>query len=173
MVRVLPSATNIKVSLLTGSPSFILSILMPIRLFTTSYGTYPMASYYYDQVADMAKNPAGWADYSAPSCAGRSDGDIITNEKPLRMLLAYKRDGEYLTDGVLSADNKLDGEGPFRIVPPQKKPGPPDQRSTAPNQNVPWPYDVNADHNSGFSTRSATIIKVEPLPAGHDRYQQP
>jgi len=29
-----------------------------------------------------------------------------------------------------------------------------------------WPYDVNADHNAGFSTRTTTIIKVEPLPEG-------
>ena len=45
------------------------------------------------------------------------------------MMLAFKRDGEYLTQGVLNLQNKLDGEGPFRVVPPQKIPGPPDQRT--------------------------------------------
>ena len=45
------------------------------------------------------------------------------------MMLAFKRDGEYLTPGVLNSQNKLDGEGPFRVVPPQKNPGWPDQRS--------------------------------------------
>jgi hypothetical protein len=82
------------------------------------------------------------------------------------MLLAFKRDGEYLDPGVLNSENKLDGEGPFRVVPPQKKPGSPDQRSTSTNQNVVWPYDKNADHNAGFSSRTVTMIKVMPLPPG-------
>jgi hypothetical protein len=82
------------------------------------------------------------------------------------MMLAFNRSGEYLTPGVLNLQNKLDGEGPFRIVPPQKNPGPPDQRSTSKNQDVIWPYNNSADHNAGFSSRTVTMIKVEPLPAG-------
>ena len=82
------------------------------------------------------------------------------------MLLAFKRDGEYLTPGVLNLQNKLDGEGPFRVVPPQKNPGWPDQRSSSTNQAVIWSYDKSADHNAGFSSRTVTMIKVEPLPAG-------
>ncbi len=86
-------------------------------------------------------------------------------------MLAFKRDGTYLEPGKLTPQNKLDGEGPFRVVPPQKLPGPPDQKSTAPTTppgggTWVWPFDNNADHNAGFSTRTATIIKVEPLPAG-------
>jgi len=84
----------------------------------------------------------------------------------LKMLLAFKRGGEYLTPGVLNPQNKLDGEGPFRVVPPQKNPGWPDQRSSSTNQNVVWPYDKNADHNAGFSSRTVTMIKVMPLPPG-------
>lgn len=45
----------------------------------------------------------------------------LTGESPS---LAYKRDGAYLDAGVLNSENKLDGEGPFRIVVPQKYPGP-------------------------------------------------
>ncbi len=41
--------------------------------------------------------------------------------------------GEYLDTGALTSDNQLDGEGPFRVMPPQKNPGPPGQKSTAPN----------------------------------------
>jgi len=130
------------------------------------FGDYPSASYYYNNVADMALNSAGWCKYDSPSAAGRVNGDPIVNPDGLRLLLAIKRDGQNLTTGVLTLQNKLDGEGPFRVVPPQKLPGPPDQRSTAANQSVPWPYDVNADHNSGYATRSMTIIKVEPLPEG-------
>jgi hypothetical protein len=138
------------------------------------FGDYPASAYYYDSQADInaaGNATTGWCDYSAPSAAGRQNGDPIVNPEGLKLLLAIRRDGKYLDPGVLNPQNKLDGEGPFRIVPPQKLPGPPDQRSTA--ASTPpgggtwvWPYNVNADHNAGFSTRSTTIIKTEPLPAG-------
>jgi hypothetical protein len=128
------------------------------------FGGYPATNFYYDVVADIGQNPAGWCDYSAPSAIGRNNGDPIVNPNGLKMLLAIKRDGQNLTPGVLNPQNKLDGEGPFRVVPPQKVPGPPDQRSTASSPSLPWPYDLNADHNAGFSSRAVTIIKVEPLP---------
>ena len=86
------------------------------------------------------------------------------------MILAITRDGDYLTPGELDANNKLDGEGPFRVVPPQKNPGPPDQHSTAASADDPaiwiWPYDDTADHNAGFSSRTVTMIEVGPLPEG-------
>jgi hypothetical protein len=135
------------------------------------FGTYLAASFYYNEQADLAKNPTiGWCNYSAPSCTGRQNGDAIVNPGGLKMLLAIKRDGDYLTPGVLNPQNKLDGEGPFRVVPPQKNPGPPDQRSTAANAQDPsvwvWPYVPSADHNAGFSSRTVTMIRVEPLPPG-------
>jgi hypothetical protein len=131
------------------------------------FGDYPASTYYYDETADMAKHPTtGWCRYDAPSAAGKSNGDPIVNPDGLKLLLAITRDGVNLTPGVLNKQNKLDGEGPFRVVPPQKLPGPPDQRSTVAGWTGVWPYDVNADHNAGFSTRTTTIIKVEPLPAG-------
>jgi hypothetical protein len=130
-------------------------------------GTYPESVYYYSEEADQAKNPVyGWCDYSAPSCKGRNDFDPIVVPDGLKMILAYKRDGAYLEPGVLNQANKLDGEGPLRVVPPQKAPCPPDQLSTSSVQNVVWPYDPNADHNAGFSSRSVTMIKVLPMPPG-------
>ena len=131
------------------------------------YGVYPAATYHYDEEADTANNPTdGWCDYSAPSCTGRNNGDPIAVAGGLKMILAYKRDGLYLDTGVLNQDNKLDGEGPFRVVPPQKSPTPPDQSSKSANQAVIWPYDYDWDHNAGAATRTVTIIRVEPLPAG-------
>jgi len=129
-------------------------------------GLYPAATYYYDMLADPAKTIGGWCDYSAPSNAGRANGDSIVVEGGLQNMLAMKRDGALLDTGHLNASNKLDGEGPFRVVPPQKIPGPPDQPSTAPNNFPIWQWDSNADHNAGYSSRSVTIIKVNPLPAG-------
>jgi hypothetical protein len=125
------------------------------------YGTYPQATYYYDPEADGA-----WCDYSHPKCEGLNHGDTIHVEGGLKAILAYKHNGDYLDPGVLNDENKLDGEGPYRVVVPQKVPGPPDTRSTDENQDVKWPYDESADHNAGACTRSATIIRVEPLPEG-------
>lgn len=128
---------------------------------------YPPATYYYDLEADTVLNPDfGWCDYSAPSCLGRTHGDAIHVNNGLKAILAYKREGAYLDAGVLNSENKLDGEGPFRVVVPQKYAGQPDQSSKSDRQDVLWPYDENLDHNAGACSRSATIIKVEPLPAG-------
>ena len=133
-------------------------------------GNYPAANFYYNIQADIAKDTSdGWCDYSAPSAQGRNNGDPIVNPNGLKLILAVKRDGQYLAPGVLGLDNKLGGEGPFRVVPPQKVVGPPDQRDpskTPANQNVVWPYDGKADHNQGYSSRSVTMIRVEPLPPG-------
>ncbi len=130
-------------------------------------GEYPQATYYYDAEADAANG--GWVDYSSPGCQGREDGQAISNENGLRCLLAYKRDGAYLDPGFLTSENKLEGEGPYRVVPPQKNPGPPDQLSTSENQSVVWPYDEDedeTDHNAGNSPRTATAVRVDPLPEG-------
>ena len=127
-------------------------------------GVYPAAAFHYDPQADVSLG--GWCDYSAPSCIGRNHNDPINVAGGLKMLLATRREGAYLTAGILDQENKLDGEGPFRIVPPQKTTSPPDQSSTSENQAVIWPYDYDWDHNAGAASRSVTIIKIEPLPPG-------
>jgi hypothetical protein len=82
------------------------------------------------------------------------------------MLLALRKEGVPLAAAALSKDNKLDGEGPYRVIVPQKVPSPPDQSGKAKDQGVLWPYRADWDHNTGSSTRSVTMIRVEPLPAG-------
>jgi len=128
------------------------------------FGTYPSAVYQYNIQADKAHG--GWCDYSSPSCTGRNHNDRITVPGGLKVLLAYERDGGELHPGVLNINNKLDGAGPYRIIVPQKNPGPPDQSSNASNKDVIWPYRSNWDHNTGASSRSVAIIKVVPLPEG-------
>jgi len=163
---ILPSAENINVFAPDGWSQY--HPLQPDGdpLFYHVNGVYPAAGFFYDPTADAALSETGWCDYSAPSCTGRKHGDPIITEGGLQLLLAIRRDGDYLTDGELTTDNKLDGEGPFRIVPPQKAPGPPDQSSYLPEPDYLWPFDESGDHNAGYATRSATIIKVEPLPEG-------
>lgn len=121
---------------------------------------YPPATFYYDPEAEE------WCDYSSPYVAGRQHGDPIHVDGGLKAILALKRDGVDLTPGVLDDENRLDGSGPFRVVVPQKEPSPPDQSSRSDNQDVIWPYTEDWDHNAGACTRSATIIRVEPLPEG-------
>lgn len=128
---------------------------------------YPPATYYYDLEADVDLNPDyGWCDYSASSCAGRSHGDAIPVSGGLKAILAYKREGAYLDTGILNDENKLDGEGPFRLVVPQKYVEAPDQSSKSDDQEVKWPYNYDWDHSAGSCSRAATIIKIEPLPEG-------
>jgi hypothetical protein len=90
-------------------------------------------------------------------------GDRIPDR--LYMLLAYMRDGDPLTPGKVNpATSKLDGEGPYRLIPPQKIAGSPDHPKGTTGGD--YPYDANKDHNAGFSARTVTAIKVEPLPVG-------
>ncbi len=130
--------------------------------------TYPEATFWYDQEADAANG--GWVDYSAPMCAGRNHGDPINVDGGLWLILAYKINDSYLEPGFLNAENKLDGSGPYRVVPPQNKPGYPDRQATSPDKDdEPWPYDqdeIYTDHNAGASPRTTVAIKVGPLPEG-------
>ncbi len=146
---------------LEGDPD---PLLYPVR------GVYPEAVFHYEEEADAALNPGfGWCTYP-PGILDRLA--CLPPEAPipvaggLRMLLAYARDGGPLAPGELTPDNKLDGEGPFRVVPPQKIPGPPDQGSTSDIQDVVWPFDPEADHNAGYSTRTVNAVRVDPLPPG-------
>ena len=123
-------------------------------------GTYPEAAYYFSEKA------AAWCDFISPSCAGRKPGEAIRVPGGLQMIVALKREGSPLVPAVLSKENKLDGEGPYRVIVPQKTPSPPDQPSKAKESGVLWPYRSDWDHNAGSSTRSVTLIRVEPLPPG-------
>jgi len=98
-----------------------------------------------------------------PRCL--EDGDRIPDK--LYMLLAYLRDGDPLTPGKINpATLKLDGEGPYRLIPPQKIAGSPDRPSTATGQGDGLDYNADKDHNAGFSARTVAAIRVDPLPAG-------
>lgn len=164
---ILDSATGIKVYAPDGWSDYHPLEQDPDPELYHVFGTYLSSVYYYDTQADVALNSVdGWCDYSAPSCQGRNHLEPIVIPDGLKMILAIKRESAYMDPGVLNEDNKLDGEGPFRVVPPQKTPSPPDQSSRATNQAVTWPYNFDWDHNAGSSTRTVTIIKVEPLSPG-------
>jgi len=90
----------------------------------------------------------------------------------LYMLLAYLRDGDPLVTGKINpATLSLDGEGPYRLIPPQKIAGSPDRSKNGPYLKDGWDYDPNKDHNAGSSVRSVAAIRVEPLPQGTTDFQ--
>lgn len=156
----LPTATGIIVYAADGFAQFHPLYPDPEPLFYHVFGDYPQATFFYDDRA------AGWCDYSAKSVTGRSDGEWIVNSEGQKLLLAIKYEGKDLQPGELNTSNKLVGEGPFRVVPPQKKIGPPDQKSTNSNPALIWPFDSAADHNAGYSSKCVTMINVQPLPEG-------
>jgi hypothetical protein len=123
-------------------------------------GAYPEAVYHHPPEAESV------CDYSAPSCSRHKPGERIKVRGGLRLLLALEREGRPLSPAVLSKENKLDGEGPYRVIVPQKAPSPPDRSSKSTEQGGPWAYHADWDHNAGSSTRAVTMIRVEPLPPG-------
>jgi hypothetical protein len=120
-------------------------------------GPYPYGTFY---------GGLDFVDYGViPGCI--NDGDRIPDK--LYMLLAYMRDGDPLSVGKINPTTlKLDGEGPYRLVPPQKIAGSPDRGCSGPqvDPNDGWNCDNNKNHNAGSSARTVAAIRVDPLPDG-------
>jgi Carboxypeptidase regulatory-like domain len=119
-------------------------------------GPYPRGRYY-----------SGLDFVEYPALPAYAYGQEIPDE--LHMLLAYERQGGPLEEGRLELSEgrlTLEGEGPFRLVVPQKMPGRPDRSVKDAPQGDIWDYDKKKDHNAGFCVRSVTAIRVEPLPEG-------
>ena len=81
-------------------------------------GPYPYGTYY---------GGLDFVDYGViPGCL--DNGDRIPDK--LYMILAYMRDGDPLTPGKINPTTlSLDGEGPYRLIPPQMNAGNPDRPS--------------------------------------------
>lgn len=107
---------------------------------------------------------------------GISDGKKIPGMPWL--LPALERDGEPLTPSVYEkGTGRLAGEGPFRLVKPQRildgdpaKPGRPDRSSKAKTFGDGWDFAAAIDHNAGACVRGACVIRVNPIPAGSEEY---
>lgn len=97
-------------------------------------------------------------------------GNVIPDK--LYMLLAYLRDGDPLATGKIYPKKlSIEGEGPYRLIPPQRVAGSPDRSVNGPYLNDGWDYDPKKDHNAGPSVRSVAAIRVEPLPRGTTDFQ--
>jgi hypothetical protein len=94
------------------------------------------------------------------------------------LLLAYERAGRPLEPAAYErATGKLVGEGPYRLVKPQRdlmgdqaRPGRPDRSVNAAKYGDGWDYSDRIDHNAGAGPRGACVIRVNPVPEGYEEY---
>lgn len=91
-------------------------------------------------------------------------GQPIKN--PLRVMLANNRDGKALEKLARNENGKLDGEGNYRLILPERSPSPPDQSSKNPPNDCPFPYTHALHHNAGDCARGVVAIRIDPVPAG-------
>ncbi|MBU1700904.1 MAG: hypothetical protein KJ970_14090 [Candidatus Eisenbacteria bacterium] len=101
---------------------------------------------------------------------GIEDGGEIPGEQWI--MIAYGREGNDLDPGHLDyTSGTLEGEGPYRSVVPQSRPGAPDRSSKHPTTyNDGLDYDDNKEHNSGLCTRGLVAIRINPMPEGYEEF---
>jgi hypothetical protein len=94
------------------------------------------------------------------------------------LLLAFERDGKPLDIAQYEkGTGRMAGEGPYRLVKPQRnvagdaaKPGRPDRSIKSKVFGDGWDFDKALDHNAGSCVRGATVIRINPMPAGFEEY---
>jgi hypothetical protein len=94
------------------------------------------------------------------------------------LLLAFERDGKLLDVAQYEKETgRLTGEGPYRLVKPQRdvlgdpvRPGRPDRSVKSKKFGDEWDYVDALDHNAGSCVRGATAIRINPIPAGYEEY---
>ena len=107
---------------------------------------------------------------------GLTDKGEIAN--PLWLQVAYMRDGQALSKAIYEkGSGLLQGEGPFRLIIPQRnpagdpaKPGRPDRSIKSKVYGDGWDYNNSIDHNSGNAVRGMCVIRVNPMPVGYEEY---
>ncbi len=94
------------------------------------------------------------------------------------LLLAYEREGALLDPSSYEqSTGRLVGEGPYRLVKPQRelkgdpaKPGRPDRSVNAKKFGDGWDFSSRIDHNAGAGARGACVIRINPMPEGYEEY---
>ena len=132
--------------------------------------------YYYAQPAAFEGSEKAFVKYPAGLPAGLEDAKRIPDVPWL--LLAYDRDGRPLDPAAYEkGTGRLTGEGPFRLVRPQrdldadpKKPGRPDRAQRSKTFGDGWDFVPGIDHNAGACVRGACVIRINPMPEGYEEY---
>ena len=131
---------------------------------------------FYAQPRAFEGTERGFVKYPAALPAGVKDRMAIPAEPWL--LLAYERNGEALDPSFYEkGTGRLAGEGPYRLVRPQrdlsgdpKRPGRPDRSQKSMTFGDGWDYVPGMDHNAGACIRGACVIRVNPMPEGYEEY---
>jgi hypothetical protein len=132
--------------------------------------------YYYEGPRAFKDPERAFVKYPPLAPAGLRDEQKIPAAPWL--LLAYERDGQPLDGSYYQkGTGRLAGEGPFRLVKPQKdllgdpsKPGRPDRSQRAKTFADGWDFNPAIEHNAGACVRGACVIRVNPMPAGFEEY---
>lgn len=134
------------------------------------------AGYYYDAPLVIVDPDQAFLEKPAAVPPGVRNGRKIPGRPWL--LLAFERDGRLLDPSVYEKETgRLAGEGPYRLVKPQrnlngdpKRPGRPDRSVNAKTYGDGWDFSDKIDHNAGAGARGACVIRVNPMPAGFEEY---
>jgi hypothetical protein len=132
--------------------------------------------YFYAAPGNIKDKEKVLVKYPASIPSGVVDGKEIPMTPWL--LLAFERDGKPLESAQYEkGTGRMAGEGPYRLVIPQRnvagdvsKPGRPDRSVKSKVFGDEWDYSKNLDHNAGSCVRGATVIRINPMPAGYEEY---
>jgi len=132
--------------------------------------------YYYDGPLSLEGPDKALLERPAVVPPGVKDGKRIPGSPWL--LLAYEREGDLLQPAAYEqATGRLVGEGPYRLIKPQRdlkgdpaRPGRPDRSVNAETYGDGWDYSARIDHNAGAGARGACVIRVNPMPEGYEEY---
>ena len=132
--------------------------------------------YYYAAPRAFEGTGQAFVKYPAKLPAGLKDTRRIPAEPWL--LLAYDRDGAPLQPSIYEkGTGRLAGEGPYRLVKPQrdlegdpKRPGRPDRSQKSKVFGDGWDFAPGIDHNAGACIRGACVIRLNPMPEGYEEY---
>jgi hypothetical protein len=132
--------------------------------------------YFYAAPGNIKDKERAFVRYPEAIPPGIADGREIPGIPWL--LLAFERDGKPLeTSRYEKGTGRLAGEGPYRLVKPQfdltgdpSKPGRPDRSIRSKVFGDEWDFNKAIDHSAGACVRGATVIRVNPMPAGFEEY---
>jgi hypothetical protein len=132
--------------------------------------------YYYDAPLAFGDSERALLERPRAVPPGLEDGMRIPGDPWL--LLAFEREGSPLQASAYeAATGKLVGEGPYRLIKPQrdvaadpKRPGRPDRSVHAKTYGDGWDYSAAIDHNAGGGPRGACVIRVNPMPEGYEEF---
>jgi hypothetical protein len=132
--------------------------------------------FYYAGLGTLENKEESFVRYPESIPKGIANGKKIPDT--LWLLLAFDRNGKPLDSSMYEkGTGKLAGEGPYRLIKPQRslmgdpsKPGRPDRSVKSQVFNDGWDYGKDIDHNAGFCVRGATVIRVNPVPEGFEEF---